>query len=192
MGCVFDAPGGNGLMISGYNRATLVANNSFALSGASAIVSAGLGGNREDAGAPDFPEGSVFSGNVFREIGVYVKQSGALYVAVTANFTFSGNVAFNAARAAVNINDGAFGGHLLHRNLLFNTVRETHDHGAINSCACGFSRGRARAPKPSARRASLHAPRAFFTPAPPRQRNMQGTGNHISGGRATLLMCRCP
>ena len=49
--------------------------------------------------------------------------------------TLRGNVGYNAARALVNINDGAFGGHLLERNLLFNAVRETHDHGPVNSCA---------------------------------------------------------
>jgi hypothetical protein len=52
---------------------------------------------------------------------------------VSANLTLRGNVIFNAARAGVNINDGFAGGHLLTQNLIFNTVRETNDHGGINS-----------------------------------------------------------
>lgn len=132
-GCTFSAPGGNGLMISGFNRATTVRENEFVFTGSNAIVSAGLGGGTLDAAAPDFPEGTLYEANVGREIGIYVKQSGWLYVGVSANMTVRGNVVFNAARAAININDGFAGGHLLERNLLFNSVRETHDHGAINS-----------------------------------------------------------
>ena len=105
-GCTFSAPGGNGIMISGFNRATRVARTSFTFTGASAIVSAGLGGGREDGGGPDFPEGTVVEGCLGREIGVYVKQSGFFYAGMSANVSLLGNVAFNAARAAVNINDG--------------------------------------------------------------------------------------
>jgi hypothetical protein len=129
---VFLAPGGNGLQISEHNRATVVRGNHFAWSGASSIVSAGLGGGTPTGGA-DFPEGTVIEGNLMREIGVYVKQSGGLYQGVSANLTLRGNVMYNAARAAVNVNDGFAGGHLLTQNLLFNSVRETNDHGAINS-----------------------------------------------------------
>lgn len=133
LNCVFWAPGGNGLMISGFNRATNVSNNHFAWTGASAIVSAGLGGGNISANSPEYPEGTLIQGNLAREIGVYVKQSGFYYQGISANVTLKGNVAFNAARAAVNINDGFAGGHFLSQNLFFNTVRETNDHGAINS-----------------------------------------------------------
>ena len=122
-GCTFSAPGGNGLMISGYNRATTLRENEFVLTGSNAIVSAGLGGGSLDASAPDFPEGTLVDSNVGREIGVYVKQVGFFYAGVSANYTLRNNVVYNAARAAVNINDGAFGGHLLEKNLLFNSVR---------------------------------------------------------------------
>ena len=102
LSCVFDAPGGNALMLSGHNRATTIQGNSFAWTGSSAIVSAGTGGG-ELTGGDDFPEGTLIEGNLMREIAVYVKQSGALYQGVSANLTLRGNVMFNAARAAVNI-----------------------------------------------------------------------------------------
>jgi len=101
-GCTFSAPGGNGLMISGYNRAAAIVSNEFSFTGSNAIVSAGLGGWRLDAGSPEYPEGTLVQGNVGREIGVYVKQSGFFYEGVSANFTILGNVVYNAARAAVN------------------------------------------------------------------------------------------
>ena len=47
---------------------------------------------------------------------------------------FSHNVAYNGPRAAVNINDGFCGGHQIRGNVLFNWVRETQDHGPINTC----------------------------------------------------------
>jgi hypothetical protein len=36
-------------------------------------------------------------------------------------------------RAAININDGFYGNHTLSYNVIFNTVRETSDHGPINT-----------------------------------------------------------
>ena len=40
---------------------------------------------------------------------------------------------FNTPRAAVNFNDMLGGGDVVYRNLMFNTCRESGDHGAINS-----------------------------------------------------------
>ena len=126
LSCVFSAPGGTGLQISEHNRATVVRGNHFAWSGSSSITLAGLGGSTP-TGGPDFPEGTLVEGNLMREIGVYVKQSGGVYQGVSANTTLRNNVMFNAARAAVNVNDGFAGGHLITQNLLFNSVRETND-----------------------------------------------------------------
>jgi len=40
---------------------------------------------------------------------------------------------FNGPRAGININDGFGGGNELTKNLIFNEVRETYDHGPFNS-----------------------------------------------------------
>jgi hypothetical protein len=40
---------------------------------------------------------------------------------------------FNIPRAGVNVNDGFYGNHTLSWNVIFNTVRETGDHGPINT-----------------------------------------------------------
>jgi hypothetical protein len=40
---------------------------------------------------------------------------------------------FNMPRAAINFNDGFGGGNLVEENLIFNTCRESGDHGPINS-----------------------------------------------------------
>jgi hypothetical protein len=132
LSCVFWSPGGNAVMISGFNRNATIIGNHFAYTGGSAIVSLGLGAGFIDANMPEYPEGTLIQGNLMREIAVYVKQSGSYYSGMSANVTLRGNVVFNNARAGFNINDGAFGGHLLESNLLFNCVRETND---VSCCA---------------------------------------------------------
>ena len=72
-------------------------------------------------------------GNVFSNVGVEIKQAGGLYSALSANHTLKRNIIFNGPRAGVNINDGAHGGHTISENLFFNLVRETSDHGALNT-----------------------------------------------------------
>ncbi len=71
---------------------------------------------------PQVPAGTLVDSCVFSDMGVYVKQAGAIYMALSANTTIRRNIAYNLPRAAVNFNDGAFGGHLLERNLFFNAV----------------------------------------------------------------------
>ena len=43
--------------------------------------------------------------------------------------TIAGNLFFNMPRAAVCFEDDALGGSLVTRNLVFNTCRESQDHG---------------------------------------------------------------
>jgi hypothetical protein len=42
-------------------------------------------------------------------------------------------VHYTGPRSGVNFNDGFGGGNFVTRNLMFNLVRETSDHGAFNS-----------------------------------------------------------
>jgi hypothetical protein len=85
------------------------------------------------AGAPDFPEGTLVAGNLGREVGVFIKQSGFLYSALSANSTIKGNAFFNGPRAGICLNDGFAGGHVVSGNLGLNFVRETADHGLVVS-----------------------------------------------------------
>lgn len=52
------------------------------------------------------PRGSVITGNLAHEIGLYQKQSSMFFSAVSAGTHFAGNVFFNGPRAAINYNDG--------------------------------------------------------------------------------------
>ena len=46
------------------------------------------------------PAGTLIARNVFAELGVFVKQAGAVYAALAASTTIANNTAFNLPRAA--------------------------------------------------------------------------------------------
>ena len=93
------SPGGNALTISGYNRNVTVSRNHFAFVGDSAILSHGRGSGSMDAIHGEYPSGTRIEYNLMRELGLYVKQSGAYYAGLSPEATLIGNVAFNMPRA---------------------------------------------------------------------------------------------
>jgi len=95
---LFSNIGGTGIMISGYNRDALIEGNEFVYLGECAIISAGLTGNRQNNLDGDYPARSRILRNYAHEFGLYVKQTGFLYQAITANTTLQGNVFFNGPR----------------------------------------------------------------------------------------------
>ena len=146
-GCVFERLDGNAIMLSAFNRNVTISRNEFAWIGASAVV---VWGNAEGGGSPSndsiVPSGYGFNGtngdqprtctitqNFCRENGVIVKQSSFFTSFKGSVNTVSRNIVFNGPRAHININDGFRGGNMIERNLLVNGIRETGDHGPINS-----------------------------------------------------------
>ena len=173
VGCAFSGLGGNAVLVLGANVGARVENSSFSRVGENGVVACGERGILQDLRGRGVPVGTAVVGNVFSELGVFVKQSGAFYAALSANSTVARNIAFHLPRAAVNVNDGAHGGHVIEGNLFFGTVRETADHGSIN----------VRASAAHAARHAPHArppltPNAQTQPAP----NSLGSGSPTSGG----------
>jgi len=82
---------------------------------------------------PTYPRSTHVAENHFHGVGVWGKQSAALFQALSCGTSFVRNVAYNGPRAAININDGFCGGTRVESNVLFNWVRETQDHGPINT-----------------------------------------------------------
>jgi hypothetical protein len=130
--CNFTNLGGNAVFIHGWNRGAMVSNSVFRFIGDNAIASLGIVQGM-DATSQTYPIGTGILFNVMSELGLYTIQSGAYYHGLSANATVLGNIAFNIPRAAININDGLAGGHIIESNLLFNTVRQSSDHGCINT-----------------------------------------------------------
>ena len=54
-------------------------------------------------------------------------------ISMSSFITLRHNSIYNVPRAGINIGEGAWGGHLLEYNDVFNTVLETGDHGSFNS-----------------------------------------------------------
>lgn len=131
-GLRFGQVGGNGVMLSNHVTDSLVADCDFRWSGDSAILLLGAT-DAVDAGKPTYPNrNSVVRSSVF-EVGVFGKQTSAFAQFLAANTTVRDSVFLNGPRAAINLNDGAFGGSLFENNVAANFVRETLDHGVVNT-----------------------------------------------------------
>lgn len=85
-----------------------------------------------DGDGGDQPRGTVFASNVVRDIGLTERQSSAFGEFKACESAVEGNIVYNIPRAAINVNDGFGGGTRIRRNLLFNTCRESGDHGPFN------------------------------------------------------------
>lgn len=130
--CVFSRLDGNAIFLSRRTRNVMIFRNHFQWIGESAIA---LWGDTDgyNATARTFPLNTRIEGNVMSELGIYQKQSSSVFISKAALTTIRNNVMFNIARAAINFNDMVGGGDVIDRNVIFNTCRESGDHGPINS-----------------------------------------------------------
>ena len=130
---------GNAIMISGHNLNTTITGCDIRWTGDTAIASwgrtdeLGANGTRGMFANNDHPINTEISHNLIHELGAFEKQSSMYFVAKTCETHVHDNVFFGGPRAGVNVNDGFCGGHRLHSNLIFDTCRESGDHGPFNS-----------------------------------------------------------
>lgn len=144
--------GGNGVFFDCYNRRSSVEGCILHDIGASAICFVG-----DPAGvrSPSFryekfvplqdidthkgplnenhPSHCYVSDNLIHNIGLFEKQITGVELSMCHNITVSHNSIYNTPRAGINISEGTWGGHIIEHNDIFNTVKETGDHGSINS-----------------------------------------------------------
>ena len=130
---LFTQLGSNGIAVTNYNDATLITSNEFGWLADSGIVLVGSTNGIDGFSVTSQPSNTLIQSNLFHEIGIYIKQSSCVLIAVSRSVSIIGNLMFNMPRAAINVNDGFYGNHTLSWNVIFNTVRETGDHGPINS-----------------------------------------------------------
>ena len=137
--CIFERLDGNGIMVSGYNRNTTIQGNEFAWIGSTAIAQwgytsgtdvPGMGWDGTDGNQPRF---SHVLYNFVHELGIWEKQSSFYFQAKSCQNLIMGNIFFNGPRAGINFNDGFGGASNVSENFLFNTCRESGDHGPFNS-----------------------------------------------------------
>ena len=121
-----------------YNRHVVIDRNEAVWLGQNFIASWGREPERNDKAWNDGTEGTQprftsITGNFVHEIGHIQKQSSFYFQALSCQSLIKDNIVFNIPRAGINFNDGFGGGAEIESNLLFNTCRESGDHGAFNS-----------------------------------------------------------
>ncbi|CAE7521386.1 unnamed protein product [Symbiodinium natans] len=131
--CTFRRLDGNAVLLAGYNRGCLISKSRFQWIGQNAAGAWGDTKNGWDGTTGTQPRGTVVEDSIFHDVGLYQKQSSAWFQAKTAQTTLRGNIMFNLPRAAINFNDGFGGANIVANNLMFNTCRESGDHGPINT-----------------------------------------------------------
>ena len=131
--CQFIRTGGNAMFLSGHVKNTTIERNEFGIIGDNAIATVGRLKMADGFTVDTYPEDTLICNNHFHDIGIHGKQTSALFSALSCRTTFKSNVAYNGPRAGININDQFCHGHRISNNLLFNWVRETQDHGPINT-----------------------------------------------------------
>ena len=131
-GCAFVRTDGNAVHVDKYARNTTIEDTEFVWLGMSAVTLMG-DTEEDDATAATQPWGTVLSRNLVHEIGILEKQSSALFLGKSALTRVEHCVFFNGPRAMINFNDYTGGGDNVTSNAIWNTCRESGDHGPLNS-----------------------------------------------------------
>lgn len=132
--CTWARVGGNALLVTGAAQRTSVADADFYKPGGSAIAVVGYIPRADgDAANASYPNGVAIVRTVAEGVGVLGKQTSALFVSLACGVSVVDSVLFSGPRAGVNLNDDFCGGHAIERNVIFDWVRETQDHGPINT-----------------------------------------------------------
>lgn len=157
--CSFEYVGGNGVFMSAYNRNNVVRNCRFVHTGESAVCFVGSPAavrfyqtwdDREIDGkdwnemrenmdlepgpkSPAYPANCVVENSIMHDFGDFGKQVAGVYISMSHKIRVSHNTIYNCPRAGICINDGTWGGHIIEHCDIWETVRETGEHGPFNS-----------------------------------------------------------
>ena len=148
----FDQVGGNAVFASNYNRRVLVKGCHIHDTGASGVC---FVGDPDAVYNPcfeykesndltkidltpgpktnNYPSHSTVEDCLIHGIGRVERQPAGVQIEMSARISVLDCSIYDCARAGINIGDGAWGGHLIDRCDVFDTVQETHDHGSFNS-----------------------------------------------------------
>ena len=150
--CALNNLGGNAVFFNNYNRDCEVSECLISEIGASAFC---FVGDRGAVRSPSFEyyqyvpldqiertpgpktnnypsECKVFD-NLMFDLGLIEKQSAGVELSMCQSITVSHNTIYDVPRAGINVSEGTWGGHIIEYNDVFNTVKESGDHGSFNS-----------------------------------------------------------
>ena len=81
----------------------------------------------------NYPAGCKVYDNLMFNLGLTEKQSAGVELSMCQSILVGHNTIYDVPRAGTNISEGTWGGHIIEYNDVFNTVKETGDHGSFNS-----------------------------------------------------------
>jgi hypothetical protein len=131
--CLVTQVGGNAIHVGGNSSGTYIAFNEITATGANAVSVMGTMTGFNTSLETTQPSDTRIVSNLLADVGHYNKQSGMVLVALNYRTVVDGNVMAIGPRAAVNFQDGLGGGHVLSRNVILGTMRETNSGGPVNS-----------------------------------------------------------
>lgn len=150
--CEFDQVGGNAIFVNMYNRGTLVQGCHIHDVGASGVCFVGDPGavrdplfeyaEKNDLSKIDrtvgpktnnYPADGVVEDCLIHGVGTVERQPAGVQISMSMGITVRDTSIYDTARAGINVSEGTWGGHLIERCDVFDTVLETHDHGSFNS-----------------------------------------------------------
>ncbi|KAH9262978.1 hypothetical protein BASA82_000001 [Batrachochytrium salamandrivorans] len=137
--CQFRFLGGNGILVSRFARFVDIYRNDFQSLGSTAVLLVGdplfASSDPYDRRVHTTNHVELVSvrENVMSELGLAVKQSSGIFIAISKSIMMERNIIFDCARAAITYNDAFGGNNTASKNVVFHTVLETEDHGPFNS-----------------------------------------------------------
>lgn len=150
--CEFDQIGGNAVFASGYNRRIVVRGTHIHGAGGSGVCFVGSPdavrsplferfehrayGDLDLGTGPkteNYPADCLVEDCLIHNIGIVEKQVAGVQISMSKGITIRHCSIYDVPRAGINISEGTFGGHLIEFCDVFDTVRETDDHGSFNS-----------------------------------------------------------
>ena len=150
--CTINQVGGNAIFFSNYNRNCAVQTCHISDVGANGIA---FVGDPNAARSPlfeyhqrqsyevmdkargpktnNYPADCLVEDCLIYRTGRVEKQTAPVQIALSARITVRHCSIYEVPRAGINIGDGCWGGHVIEYCDVFDTVRETGDHGSFNS-----------------------------------------------------------
>jgi hypothetical protein len=150
--CDIDQAGGNAVFVNNYNRRATIRGTHISQAGASGICFVGdpraarsptfnynevqeLDGIDRTPGPKNdnYPADCLVDDCLIHQTGRVEKQTAGIEIDLAARITLRHCSIYDMPRAGINIGDGCWGGHRIEFCDVFDTVKETGDHGSFNS-----------------------------------------------------------
>jgi hypothetical protein len=150
--CFVDQVGGNAVFVNNYNRRVAIRGTEIADAGASGIC---FVGDPQAARSPlfnynrvhqlseidrtpgpqssNYPEDCLVDDCLIHRTGRVEKQTAGVEIDLSMGITIRHCSIYDLPRSGINIGDGCWGGHVIEFCDVFDTVKETGDHGSFNS-----------------------------------------------------------